>query len=161
MFDQDFQSIQENELEALQAIYGDDFTAEDGQNFSIGLSANMDDLKSLVSLKMIVYLPPTYPSKSPIISFEDLVGLSPRLISRLNSEKLVKLKELLETEAIFEIALFVEEFISTYNTLPLDTTHAPLNKRDAVEEKERKESDRLRKVEHEARKVCARITLSS
>jgi hypothetical protein len=154
MFDKDYASIQENEIEAIQAIYGDDFISDDSQHFSLLLSANIEELKELVSIQMIVYLPPNYPSASPSISFDhdNMIGLSPRLITRLKNALQEKFEELREIEAIYEIALFVEEFMSLNNTIPPDTLHDPLNKRDAVLEKERQDQKRETKKRDQIKK---------
>lgn len=147
MFDVDFQSIQETELEAIRSIYGDDFvpSADSSAAFSLLLSG------AVASLRMKVQLPAAYPVHSPVISFENAVGLSPHHIIRLQelvSETLAALPE--NTEAIFEIASVVENFLSE-NSNVIASDSGTENRRDAARLKEEEQKEEQRRKDQIAK----------
>lgn len=141
-FDEDFESIQEQEIESLRAIYGDDFTASHNQ-LKIKLRPTQISVQDSVSILLIVKLPPTYPSASPIIKFENIQGISASSISSLIDIVNQKLPALKGTESIFEITSLVEEFLSNNNSaFPQISFHEEYTTRKAQEEAEAMKRER-------------------
>ena len=120
--EEEAEQIQESEFTSLSAIYDSDLVetpAEYGslsKRFSIKLSASDIELKNHVQIIMSVKFTALYPFTIPIVSLVKEMGVSDQQLSDLNSLVQTKLKNLKGMEMIFEVASFIEDHLSTYNS---------------------------------------------
>ncbi|KAK9456329.1 kinase-like domain-containing protein [Dipodascopsis uninucleata] len=116
---------QKNELEALRAIYMDDFS-ENASNsawnktaspsFNIHLKAHGDGTSSSeLSLTVKVQMTATYPRSLPIINIEDPKNLRTSQIKEINSFITLRTKELLGEEMIYDICSSIQEMLEQFH----------------------------------------------
>ncbi|EJD34852.1 kinase-like protein [Auricularia subglabra TFB-10046 SS5] len=154
------QQQQQEELDALQSIYGSDFSlrkpttvwkgASALTEFDIRLKHAEPALEQRVAITLHARLPKTYPDKAvPTFTIQNAVGLSPAHISQLSD--LVKAEALRNTgrAMVFDIASFCQEWILTHNTASKPTPNVSLATQmtNRTIEEERK---RARQAEEEA-----------
>ncbi|KAJ3383430.1 hypothetical protein HDU92_004224 [Lobulomyces angularis] len=124
----DNDSIQENEFNSLQSIYGDDFheiTEVDSpwkvlslqHKFEIILRPTEENLKNHVSVKIIVKFPRNYPISSPDLQIQKISGISDNQLTKLRKIVSQKLQNLKGQEVIFEISSFIEEYLSNNHSV--------------------------------------------
>ncbi|XP_018597701.1 eIF-2-alpha kinase GCN2 isoform X2 [Scleropages formosus] len=130
---------QEHELEALAAIYGDDFQdIRTKQPWKVKrppevyLSLHPKGLEcgqeSYVKVDLEVKCPPTYPDVSPHLELKNAKGLSNENLQNLQAE-LTKLAAARCGEVmIFELADFVQSFLSEHNVPPPRSFHEEMLK---------------------------------
>ncbi|TIA73067.1 hypothetical protein E3P91_01642 [Wallemia ichthyophaga] len=121
--------VQSNELEALSAIYGDLFTVATNSNPAWQGAANLpeyiiqlqpleEDLKNHVAVELHAKIPKTYPNVPPQLSIRNTKGLSVDQRNQLAQELLDKSKHsLLGEPMLYDLAIFVQEYISTNHTI--------------------------------------------
>ncbi|XP_044265056.1 eIF-2-alpha kinase GCN2 [Tribolium madens] len=121
------ESRQKNELEALQAIYGDDLRDLRGQaawmtwtplNLSISLNPQQGSSglhEVYVKLDLHVTCPETYPNTVPVLKLENSKGLSDNSLIELQKALEEKAGKLRGEEMIFQLAQHVQEFLHVHN----------------------------------------------
>ncbi|CAB5359519.1 unnamed protein product [Rhizophagus irregularis] len=123
---QEAKQLQDDEIEALKAIYMDDFEPVINQNawkqvvptgheFRLHLWPHEEELKKHVKVDLHVKFPKTYPRVSPEIKIENVRGLSSEQLKQLQVEVTRKVKANVGQEVVFTIAGFVQEFITANN----------------------------------------------
>ncbi|KAJ8102567.1 kinase-like domain-containing protein [Lipomyces tetrasporus] len=142
---------QANEVEALKAIYMDDFTENASSSvwnkaaspsFNIKLQAHPDAAsKAVVSLELKVKMTATYPRSVPIITIENPKNIRNSQLKEITSYVSTRPKELVGEEMIYEISTTVQEMLEEIQ----DKLRSP---------KETLEDERVRRMEEE--KVRAR-----
>ncbi|XP_064415795.1 eIF-2-alpha kinase GCN2 [Latimeria chalumnae] len=160
--EESYSDRQENELQALESIYGRDFTdlRQAGPwkvqrppeiHLSLrprGLSSDKD---VYVKLDLNVKCPPTYPDVPPEIRFKNAKGLSNESLSRLRSELEKLAADLCGEVMIFQLADHIQSFLSENNKPPSKSFHDEMLKnqeqRLAQEEKRRSQERRKREVQ--------------
>ncbi|KAF9577172.1 hypothetical protein BGW38_007792, partial [Lunasporangiospora selenospora] len=118
--------LQQNELEALRAIYMEDYQpimvpsawkmVPTTPEFRLHLLPQEEELKRYVSVDLRVKFTKTYPKTIPDLKIENPRGLSTAQVQELTKEVPAKAKELLGREMMYEIATFVQEFVTQNNS---------------------------------------------
>ncbi|XP_043999706.1 eIF-2-alpha kinase GCN2 [Gambusia affinis] len=165
---EDYTVQQEHELEALASIFGDDF--EDLRNqdpwkvrrppeMHLCLRPNglNNGQECYVTVDLLVKCPPTYPDAPPELELKNAKGLSNENLQNLQSE-LTKLAAARCGEVmIYELADYIQGFLSEHNKPPPRSFHEEMLKNQrrqeekrALEEKQR--MDQQRKQEEEMEK---------
>ncbi|GET03001.1 serine/threonine-protein kinase [Rhizophagus clarus] len=123
---QEAKQLQDDEIEAIKAIYMDDFepvvnqnawkqVVPTGHDFRLHLWPQEEELKKHVKVDLHVKFPKTYPRVSPEIKIENVQGLSSEQLKQLQVEVTRKVKESVGQEVVFMIAELVQEFITANN----------------------------------------------
>lgn len=119
----------EQEIEALQAIFGEDFDCQEirikeawkdvrmEKQYRIKLTAKTENLKGLVAVLLCFQFPKTYPDTLPIFSIKKIKGLNDQQLKRIQNLVSKKARESIGMEMIYDIASAVEEFISDHNSV--------------------------------------------
>ncbi|KAK9479055.1 kinase-like domain-containing protein [Lipomyces japonicus] len=125
---------QTNEVEALRAIYMDDFSENISNaawnkvaspSFNIGLKAHGDGTQpNAPSLILKITMTATYPRSAPIISIEQPQHILPSQLKEIRNFISKQIKEFLGQEMIYEISTSVqemlEEFLDSLNSSTLE-----------------------------------------
>ncbi|KAK9311863.1 kinase-like domain-containing protein [Lipomyces starkeyi] len=141
---------QTNEVEALKAIYMDDFSENESisawnktasPSFNIRLQAHPDAAsKAVVSLVMRVKMTATYPRSVPIITIESPKNIRNSQLKEITDYVNTRPKELVGEEMIYEISTTVQEMLEQIQ----DTLKSA---------KETLEDERVRRMEEEKAKA--------
>uniref|UniRef100_A0A8C4QBV3 RWD domain-containing protein 3 n=1 Tax=Eptatretus burgeri TaxID=7764 RepID=A0A8C4QBV3_EPTBU len=152
---------QDNELQALSAIYGEDFH-ELGQRGSAerrSLEVQLSPMAKLspgvpchVSMRLLVKCSDTYPDDVPEISFSNSKGLSNESLKQLQHELDVLASELRGEVMIFQLAEHVETFLGKRNNPPTRSFHEEML-RNRSREKEQRDMERKRCQERVKREI--------
>ncbi|CAL8291185.1 unnamed protein product [Gadus morhua 'NCC'] len=164
----DYLVHQENELEALSSIFGDDF--KDLRNNDkwkikrppeVYLSLRPNGLntgqESYVAVDLQVKCPATYPDAPPQLELKNAKGLSNENLQCLLNE-LTKLVSVRHGEVmIYELADHVQGFLSKYNKPPPSSFHEEMLKnqrrhQEKLDLEEKRRLDQRRKQEEETEK---------
>ncbi|XP_068436468.1 eIF-2-alpha kinase GCN2 isoform X2 [Clinocottus analis] len=164
----DYAVQQENELEALASIFGDDF--QDLRNKDpwkvkrppeVHLCLRPNGLsngqKCYVTVDLQVKCPPTYPDAPPELELNDAKGLSNENLQNLQSE-LTKLAAARCGEVmIYELADYIQGFLSEHNKPPSSSFHEEMLKNHRRQEEKRAQEqqqkmDQQRKQEEDMEK---------
>ncbi|KAF9914658.1 hypothetical protein BX616_007846, partial [Lobosporangium transversale] len=124
--------LQQNELEALRAIYMEDYQpitipsawklVPTTPEFRLHLLPQEEDLKRYVSVDLRVKFTRTYPKTIPDLKIENPRGLSASQVQELSKLILTHAKALVGQEMMYEVASYVQEYI-TANNASLFTKH--------------------------------------
>uniref|UniRef100_A0A3P9Q7R6 eIF-2-alpha kinase GCN2 n=1 Tax=Poecilia reticulata TaxID=8081 RepID=A0A3P9Q7R6_POERE len=161
---EDYTVQQEHELEALASIFGDDF--EDLRNqdpwkvkrppeMHLCLRPNglNNGQECYVTVDLLVKCPPTYPDAPPVLELKNAKGLSNENLQNLQSE-LTKLAAARCGEVmIYELADYIQGFLSEHNKPPPRSFHEEMLKnqrrqeeKKALEEKRRMDQQQIMAV---------------
>ncbi|KAF8983829.1 hypothetical protein BGZ46_009397 [Entomortierella lignicola] len=118
--------LQQNELEALRAIYMEDYqpitvpsawkTVPTTPEFRLHLLPQEDELKRHVSVDLRVKFSKTYPKTIPDLKIENPRGLSTAQAQELSKLVPNQAKTLIGQEMMYELASFVQEYITQNNS---------------------------------------------
>uniref|UniRef100_A0A8C6VHM0 eIF-2-alpha kinase GCN2 n=1 Tax=Naja naja TaxID=35670 RepID=A0A8C6VHM0_NAJNA len=144
-----YQLRQENELQVLESIYGQDF-----QDLRLGRPWKVirkilrpqgltGDHEVYAKVDLWVKCPQTYPDIVPEIELKNVKGLSNENINLLKSKLEVLAKERCGEVMIFELAEYIQSFLSDYNKPPSKSFHEQMLKN------QQKEQERLAKEEEQ------------
>ncbi|XP_052009423.1 LOW QUALITY PROTEIN: eIF-2-alpha kinase GCN2 [Xyrauchen texanus] len=165
---------QENELEALSSIFGDDFKdirPEDPWKVrrppEVYLYLRPQGLgygqTSYVSVELLVKCPPTYPDVPPELELKNAKGLSYDKLQNLQTELNKLAKDRCGEVMIYELAGFVQGFLTEHNVPPSSSFHEEmlknqrlLQERLALEEQQ-KIDQRRRQEEQMQNEILAEI----
>ncbi|KAI7849877.1 kinase-like domain-containing protein [Circinella umbellata] len=159
--------IQENEIEALKAIFMEDYVevanqtpwkvANSSPEFILRLAplgVEKDDVHVSVDLK--VRFPKAYPNKPPDLKIASPRNLSPTLIRLLNDSLQTAAKDMVGREMMYDLADLAQSFLANHNSPPPEGSkmsfHEQMVKRmenDLKVEKERELREQTRKAEEE------------
>ncbi|XP_073683302.1 eIF-2-alpha kinase GCN2 isoform X1 [Garra rufa] len=161
----DYSLQQENELEALASIYGDDFRDVRAEHpwkvkrppeFYLylrpkGLSYGQT---SYVSVDLEVKCPPTYPDVPPELELKNAKGLSHDKLQQLHTELNKLAKDRCGEVMIYELADFVQGFLMEHNVPPSSSFHEEMLKNQRRQQErlaleEQQKIDQLRKQEEQ------------
>ncbi|OXB65692.1 hypothetical protein ASZ78_015443 [Callipepla squamata] len=157
-----YQLRQENELQALESIYGPDFQdLRRSQAWKVrqppeinlvlrpqGLTGD-DEVYAKVDLW--VKCPHTYPDTVPEIQLKNSKGLSNEKINELKSRLAELAKECCGEVMIFELAGYIQSFLSEYNKPPSKSFHEEMLK-NHKKEQERLAQEELRRAQEVKRR---------
>ncbi|XP_027856533.1 eIF-2-alpha kinase GCN2 [Xiphophorus couchianus] len=165
---EDYTVQQEHELEAIASIFGDDFQDLRNQDpwkvrrppemhLCLRPSGLNNGQECYVTVDLLVKCPPTYPDAPPELELKNAKGLSNENLQNLQSE-LTKLAAARCGEVmIYELADYIQGFLSEHNKPPPRSFHEEMLKNQrrqeekrALEEKQR--MDQQRKQEEEMKK---------
>uniref|UniRef100_A0A8C3N2Y5 non-specific serine/threonine protein kinase n=2 Tax=Geospiza parvula TaxID=87175 RepID=A0A8C3N2Y5_GEOPR len=160
-----YQLRQENELQVLESIYGQDFqdlrqTGPDGgggvrQPPEINLVLRPQGLTGAnevyAKVDLWVKCPHTYPDTVPEIQLKNSKGLSNEKINELKSRLAELAKQRCGEVMIFELADHVQSFLSEYNKPPSKSFHEEMLK-NHQKEQERLAQEELRKAQEVKRR---------
>ncbi|KAF9400248.1 hypothetical protein BGX21_004672 [Mortierella sp. AD011] len=114
--------LQQNELEALRAIYMEDYqpvtvpsawkTVSTTPEFRLHLLPQEDELKRYVSVDLRVKFTKTYPKTIPDLKIENPRGLSTAQVEELSKKVPIQARTLIGQEMMYELASFVQEYIT-------------------------------------------------
>ncbi|KAL2098648.1 hypothetical protein ACEWY4_005128 [Coilia grayii] len=170
----DYTVQQENELEALAAIFGDDFEdLRTKQPWKIKRSPEVylnlrpkglgNGQKSHVSVDLQVKCPPTYPDVPPQLELKNAKGLSNDNLQNLQAQLTKLASERCGEVMIYELADHVQGFLVELNVPPLCSFHEEMLKnqrrqqeRLAMEQQERMDQQR-RQEEQMQNEILAEI----
>ncbi|ETE69773.1 Eukaryotic translation initiation factor 2-alpha kinase 4, partial [Ophiophagus hannah] len=149
-----YQLRQENELQVLESIYGRDFQdLRLGRPWKIHESPEINlvlrpqgltgDHEVYAKVDLWVKCPQTYPDIVPEIELKNVKGLSNENINLLKSKLEVLAKERCGEVMIFELAEYIQSFLSDYNKPPSKSFHEEMLKN------QQKEQERLAKEEQQ------------
>lgn len=134
------------ELEALRAIYGDDFTDRPpvwkNPSFAIAIRPLGDHAQIFCSILLCVTLNPTYPKSAPTIELENVKGLSDSQTADLKALLAQVAQRQLNEVMIHEIASAAEAFLDANNAKPL-TLH------EAMEARQIEQTAAMRRIKHD------------
>ncbi|KAI0243610.1 eukaryotic translation initiation factor 2-alpha kinase [Massospora cicadina] len=176
MADINYSEIQDNEIEAIKAIYMDDFELIDSnvkpwkvskrfKEFRIRLCPFQEDLKRFVEINLRAKMPSHYPKIPPEIFLESPRGILERQLEELRALVKRKVNAAVGAEMIFDIADLVLEYISSHHAgTEKSSFHEQMIKRQEQLNKEeearaREERERLIMLEKEKERQ-EQITLS-
>ncbi|KAL0075948.1 kinase-like domain-containing protein [Phycomyces blakesleeanus] len=161
--------IQENEIEALKAIFMEDYhevvdqTAwkikSDVPEFILHLVPHgVDETEAHVTVDLKVKFSKTYPNKPPELALINSRGLTPAALREINESLKRTAKDLIGQEMTFDLAEHIRELLASYNEPPPEGSKLSFHERmvmrrenDLKEEKERAlEEEARRKEEEEA-----------
>ncbi|XP_060616148.2 eIF-2-alpha kinase GCN2 [Anolis sagrei] len=149
-----FQLRQENELQVLESIYGQDFQdLRLGQPWKVRQSPEINlvlrpqgltgDHEVYAKVDLWVKCPQMYPDIVPEIELKNAKGLSNENINLLKSQLEKLAKERCGEVMIFELAAYTQSFLSDYNKPPLKSFHEEMLKN------QQKEQERLAQEEQQ------------
>ncbi|KAI7805015.1 putative eukaryotic translation initiation factor 2-alpha kinase 4, partial [Triplophysa rosa] len=165
---------QENELEALSSIFGEDFTDVRSQHpwkvrsppemhLHLRPKALSHGQTSFVSVDLQVKCPPTYPDVPPELELKNAIGLSYDKQQNLQLELNKLAEERCGEVMIYELADFVQCFLTEHNVPPSSSFHEEmlknqrrLQERLALEEQQ-KMDQRRRQEEQTQNEILAEI----
>ncbi|CAB1330846.1 unnamed protein product [Coregonus sp. 'balchen'] len=170
----DYSVQQENELEALASIFGDDF--QDLRNnhpwkikrppevyLCLRPNGLSNGKESYVTVDLQVKCPPTYPDVTPELDLKNAKGLSNDNLQSLQTELTKLAAERCGEVMIYELADHVQGFLSEHNKPPSSSFHEEMLKnqrlhqeRLALEEQERLDQ-RRRQEEQTKCEIMAEI----
>ncbi|KAH6560590.1 hypothetical protein BASA50_001381 [Batrachochytrium salamandrivorans] len=155
----------QQEIEALMAIYGDDFLCETIRHkhawkadsvetwIKLRLIPHGDELKGLVVVWFCIRFPEGYPTVLPKFNFKKEAGLSDLHVEELYKVVQVNSERFVGQEMIYELAVIVQDHITEHNSV-IGGTHLQSfydrmqSRLQQVDEKKR-EKMRLEKLEQE------------
>ncbi|XP_006275944.1 eIF-2-alpha kinase GCN2 [Alligator mississippiensis] len=175
-----YQLRQDNELQALESIYGPDFRdlrrawprprpraaeVKEPPEISLvlyprGLTGNKE---SYVKVDLCVKCPQTYPDIVPEIELKNAKGLSNENINLLKKQLEELAKQCCGEVMIFELADHIQSFLSEYNKPPSKSFHEEMLKNQQKEqerlaqEEERQIQEVKRREEQEQREILDEI----
>ncbi|XP_033000891.1 eIF-2-alpha kinase GCN2 isoform X1 [Lacerta agilis] len=169
-----YQLRQENELQVLESIYGRDFQdLRHGKPWKVQQPPEINlvlrpqgltgDHEVYAKVDLWVQCPQTYPDTVPEIELQNAKGLSNENINLLKSRLEELAKERCGEVMIFELADYVQSFLSEYNKPPLKSFHEEMLKNQQKEqerlalEEERRIQDLRRKEEQMQREILDEI----
>uniref|UniRef100_A0A8C6VKJ1 eIF-2-alpha kinase GCN2 n=1 Tax=Naja naja TaxID=35670 RepID=A0A8C6VKJ1_NAJNA len=146
-----YQLRQENELQVLESIYGQDFQdlrlgrpwKSPQINLVLRPQGLTGDHEVYAKVDLWVKCPQTYPDIVPEIELKNVKGLSNENINLLKSKLEVLAKERCGEVMIFELAEYIQSFLSDYNKPPSKSFHEQMLKN------QQKEQERLAKEEEQ------------
>ncbi|KAG0146222.1 hypothetical protein CROQUDRAFT_92989 [Cronartium quercuum f. sp. fusiforme G11] len=128
--------IQETELEALRAIFGNDFEQIHIRSaakalatpfeFRIRIRSEEIELCELVNLSLRIRLPKHYPNTKPTLVLEDSVGLTDQQMRLLLDALNEKATELIGTEMLYELASMAAGYITEHHHVVLPSRDTSL-----------------------------------
>jgi translation initiation factor 2-alpha kinase 4 len=112
----DYAQVQEDEVEALQAIYMEDYEEIESKGawrksdkaFRLHLKAPSD---AEVAAVLSITLTATYPKSAPLVTLEKSTGLRDKSRNDIQQILLVKPKELVGEVMIYEIAVMIQDVL--------------------------------------------------
>uniref|UniRef100_A0A673YNH2 non-specific serine/threonine protein kinase n=1 Tax=Salmo trutta TaxID=8032 RepID=A0A673YNH2_SALTR len=142
---EDYSVQQENELEALASIFGDDFQdLRNNRPWKIkrppevylclrpnGLSNGKE---SYVTVDLQVKIPPTYPDMPPELDLKNAKGLSNDNLQNLQTELTKLAAERCGEVMIYELADHVQGFLSEHNKRPSSSFHEEMLKNQRLQQ---------------------------
>lgn len=173
----DANQTQELEIEALKAIYGDDFKdipppkawkgALSFPEFTITVRPNDEALHGRVEFTLHVKFSKTYPKVLPTLSVDAFMGLSKLQINQMLGLLKVEAQKALGREMIFELVTFCQEWLDQNHTVKEedDTPNVSLatemvNRAITLQQEHEKQSQeaelRLRQLESEQAAALAK-----
>ncbi|KAH0620584.1 hypothetical protein JD844_021211 [Phrynosoma platyrhinos] len=149
-----YQLRQENELQVLESIYGQDFQdLRLGSAWKVRQSPEINlvlrpqgltgDHEVYARVDLCVKCPQTYPDIVPEIELKNAKGLSNENINSLKSQLEKLARERCGEVMIFELAAYTQSFLSDYNKPPLKSFHEEMLKN------QQKEQERLAQEEQQ------------
>jgi translation initiation factor 2-alpha kinase 4 len=143
-----------DEETVLAAVYGDEFTREDGVWGCARLNVHCrppDVERHCVGceLTLSVQLGKKYPYVVPTIEFRNVKGLAPKQLSDLMDQLRERANECAETGSVMMIELVqvVEDFLGSNNRNPTWSAWEEMRQREAMEIEERQRKERKREDE--------------
>ncbi|MGH0165642.1 UNVERIFIED_CONTAM: hypothetical protein FKN15_056696 [Acipenser sinensis] len=121
----EYTDSQENELEALASIYGEDFQDLRKNLPWKGLTSRQE---TYVTIDLWVQCPPTYPDVPPEVELKNAKGLSTENLQNLQSELKKLAADLCGEVMIFQLAEHVQCFLSEHNIPPPKSFHEEMLK---------------------------------
>ncbi|XP_077179044.1 eIF-2-alpha kinase GCN2 isoform X2 [Paroedura picta] len=169
-----YQVRQENELQVLEAIYGQDFQdLRHDRPWKVRQSPEINlvlrpqglsgDHEVYAKVDLWVKCPHTYPDTVPEIQLKNAKGLSNENLNLLKSKLEELAKQCCGEVMIFELADYVQSFLSDYNKPPLKSFHEEMLKNQQKEqerlaqEEQRRIQDLKRKEEEMQREILNEI----
>uniref|UniRef100_A0A8B9BP92 non-specific serine/threonine protein kinase n=1 Tax=Anser brachyrhynchus TaxID=132585 RepID=A0A8B9BP92_9AVES len=154
-----YQLRQENELQALESIYGQDFQdlrqGRVRQPPEINLVLHPQGLAGgnevYAKVDLWVKCPHTYPDTVPEIELKNAKGLSNEKINELKSRLAELAKQRCGEVMIFELAGHIQSFLSEYNKPPSKSFHEEMLK-NHQKEQERLAQEELRRAQEVKRR---------
>ncbi|GAA99251.1 uncharacterized protein L969DRAFT_48259 [Mixia osmundae IAM 14324] len=137
-----YKEAQEAELEVLQAIYGDDYTAGPSEKagktawkavnnlleFRLRIRPLEVSLQGKVGVTLVITLPKTYPRIAvPLVQLQDCAGLSQGQIQSLNDALSAATKRLAGQEMLSELADLAAGIITEHHSIVQSDTQASLS----------------------------------
>jgi len=119
------------ELEALMAIYMDDFQMVDEDHFIISLVPNPGSEDDIVGVEMEVKYTAGYPQEAPILHLKSKKGVTKSQCVELEEKIKTQAADSLGTAMIFTLAQTVKDWLDEHNREPADDIED-----DIVDEKE-------------------------
>uniref|UniRef100_A0A8C8F9P0 eIF-2-alpha kinase GCN2 n=1 Tax=Oncorhynchus tshawytscha TaxID=74940 RepID=A0A8C8F9P0_ONCTS len=163
----DYSVQQENELEALASIFGDDF--QDLRNnhpwkikrppevyLCLRPNGLSNGKKSYVTVDLQVKIPPTYPDVPPELDLKNAKGLSNDNLQNLQTELTKLAAERCGEVMIYELADHVQGFLSEHNKRPSSSFHEEMLKNQRLQQErlaleEQKRLDQCRRQEEQTK----------
>ncbi|WAQ88086.1 hypothetical protein PtA15_9A211 [Puccinia triticina] len=128
--EQELRQLQETEIEALRAIFCEDFEQIRTRLLLPPLSSDSSfgrkKSNSKIESGLTYVFPRLYPTTRPTLVLEDAIGLSPAQLSELQEQLGAKTSQLIGSEMMYELATFVAEFITEHNTTIPPNDHLSL-----------------------------------
>ncbi|KAM9653856.1 eIF-2-alpha kinase GCN2 isoform 3-T3 [Morphnus guianensis] len=157
-----YQLRQENELQALESIYGQDFQdLRQSQAWKVRQPPEINlvlrpqgltgDNEVYAKVDLWVKCPHTYPDTVPEIQLKNSKGLSKEKINELKSRLGQLAKQRCGEVMIFELANHVQSFLSEYNKPPSKSFHEEMLK-NHQKEQERLAQEELRRAQEVKRR---------
>lgn len=144
----DYDEEQANELEALEAIYAQDFyvvSADAPRSFELVVVPNADGVDNHVSLRLLVDFPATYPAVPANVRMRSEKGLVERQMQALQSILEQASAASVGEVSIYTIAEALREYLLQHNKPEL-SMHAQMEAREKAKDTEEEERIAKRKA---------------
>ncbi|KAJ3178871.1 hypothetical protein HDU85_005067 [Gaertneriomyces sp. JEL0708] len=143
-----------NEVQALKAIYMDDFTQRivpvqsawkvaPAFEYCLTLVPHGEVNRERVKVELRVRFGKKYPEEVPKLEVQGVRGVSDRQVEDLNREVGQYAKTLVGSEMIYDIANFIQDYIMTHNTLSPTSPKKPLSFFDQMRDRRTAEAEEL------------------
>ncbi|KAG1078367.1 hypothetical protein G6F42_024301 [Rhizopus arrhizus] len=155
--------VQQNEIEALQAIFMDDFhevvnktawkVSHSDPEFILHLyPLGVEENEANATVDLKVRFPKTYPNKPPELHLINPCGLSPAILRQLTHSLQQTAKQLLGQEMMYDLSDHVRAFLANHNAPPSAISKLTLHEQMIIRNEQDMKVERERELEEMARK---------
>ncbi|KAJ1674120.1 eukaryotic translation initiation factor 2-alpha kinase, partial [Spiromyces aspiralis] len=128
------QEIQQNELEALRAIYMDDYKdvkpetvwkiAQYAPEFVVKIRSLDEQYREKVHVGLHVRFTKTYPNTAPQLALQEVFGLNDSQVSVAIQELQKKASQMIGSEMVYDLCTWLEEYVTNNNIADQITGHS-------------------------------------
>ncbi|KAG1140239.1 hypothetical protein G6F37_009236 [Rhizopus arrhizus] len=160
---EELKEIQTNEIEALKAIFMDDFrevtnksawkvTYTDPEFILHLYPLGVEENEAYVTIDLKVRFPKSYPNKPPELHLINSKGLSPLLVQQLLNSLQKAAQGSLGQEMMYDLSDLIRAFLANHNTPPPPTSKLTLHEQMVIRNEHDLKVEKEREIEEQNRK---------